>query len=69
VAYDALKLPWSVRYWGPDAPTEATTVASERAAATDGEVYTLSGQHLGTADVRSLKPGLYIIGGRKVAIK
>ena len=69
VAYDALKLPWNVRYWGPDAPTEATTVASERAAATDGEVYTLSGQHLGTADVRSLKPGLYIIGGRKVAIK
>ena len=69
VAYDALKLPWSIRYWGPDAPTEATTVASERAAATDGEVYTLSGQHLGTADVRSLKPGLYIIGGRKVAIK
>jgi hypothetical protein len=69
VAYDAMKLPWNVRYWGPDAPTEATTVASERAAATDGEVYTLSGQHLGTADVRSLKPGLYIIGGRKVAIK
>ena len=69
VAYDALKLPWSIRYWGPDAPTEATTVTSARAVATDGEVYTLSGQRLGTTDVRSLKPGLYIIGGRKVAIK
>ena len=69
VAYDALKLPWSIRYWGPDAPTEATSVTSASAAATDGAVYTLSGQHLGTTDVRSLKPGLYIIGGRKVAIK
>ena len=32
-------------------------------------VYTLSGQQLGTADVNTLKPGLYIIGGRKAVVK
>lgn len=32
-------------------------------------VYTLSGQCLGNADVKRLKPGLYIINGRKTVVK
>ena len=32
-------------------------------------VYTLGGQRLGTTGVNSLKPGLYIVGGRKIVVK
>jgi len=37
--------------------------------ATPQMVYTLSGQCLGHADVKHLKPGLYIIGGQKTVVR
>ena len=35
----------------------------------DGEVYTVSGMRLGKRSVSALKPGLYIVNGKKVIVK
>lgn len=50
---------------------QATAVGSGRRSSADTPqtVYTLSGQRLGNVSKTSLKPGLYIIGGRKTIIK
>ena len=50
---------------------QATAVGSGRRSSADTPqtVYTLSGQRLGNVSKSSLKPGLYIIGGRKTIIK
>ena len=46
-------------------PTGISTVASRGVQ----RVYTLSGQRLSTSDKSGLRPGIYIIGGRKVVVK
>ena len=47
---------------------EVATSEPQAAAATAAGVYTLSGVKV-AADVKNLKPGLYIIGGKKYLVK
>ena len=50
---------------GEEKTTGISTVASRGVQ----RVYTLSGQRLSTSDKSGLRPGIYIIGGRKVVVK
>lgn len=50
-----------------DVPTGISEIGIDSAAA--GNVYTTSGVLVGTKGVKGLKPGLYIVGGKKVVVK
>ena len=45
-----------------------TAIGTAKAAALQGIVYSLSGQKIADS-AKGLKPGFYIIGGRKVVVK
>jgi hypothetical protein len=57
-----------LHYFGSLSPEELTAIASPTATAADDVIYTLDGRRLVT-DRRLLRPGLYIINGKKTAVR